>query len=248
MKRIIPIIIIIATTQVAAAADGSWHVRKMPLPEPGDSAVISTFDPPAITNAGPIIEIPEALAESSSTDTISTQKPAEIRQDSPLAIVGKAEITDPEIIAAFIRLNNKDFATEIAEAYLRVGDRYGIRGDIAICQAIIETGWFRFADGTAVTLDQNNYCGLGVTTRGIKGCSFDTIDDGTAAHIQHLYAYACRAPLPAGERLLDPRFRLVSRGIAPNWTDLSNRWAMNPNYGNQIIRLFNQLQTFATSR
>ena len=147
-----------------------------------------------------------------------------------------------------MRRNNKTFPVEIADAYIRVGRRYGIRGDIALCQAIIETGWFRFADGTAVTPDQHNYCGMGVTSRGMKGCAFETVEHGATAHIQHLVAYATRSPLPEGEQLLDPRFRLVTRGVAPNWTDLSNRWAMNPNYGNQIIQLFNQLLNYANSK
>lgn len=159
-------------------------------------------------------------------------------------IMGEAVITDPEVICNFVRRNNPAFPQEIAEAYLKVGEMYGIRGDMALCQAIIETGWFRFADGTAVRPEQHNYCGMGVTSRGMTGNSFESIEDGVRAQIQHLYAYCCRRPIPEGESLLDPRFKLVSRGVAPNWEDLSNRWAMNPNYGNQIIRLHQQLVDF----
>lgn len=156
-------------------------------------------------------------------------------------IMGKAVVNDADLLCRFVRRNNADFPLEVAQAFLDVGERYGIRGDVALCQAIIETGWFRFADGTAVTPDQHNYCGLGVTGRGMKGNSFDSVVEGVTAQIQHLYAYCCKNPLPAGEKLVDPRFKLVTRGVAPNWDDLSNRWAMNKNYGKQIMQLYEQL-------
>ena len=80
-----------------------------------------------------------------------------------------------------------------------------------------------------------------MTRRGVKGASFDTIEDGVRAHLQHLFAYASTSPLPKGEKLLDPRFTLVMRGVARTWDDLSNRWAMNPNYGKQIYDLYQRL-------
>ncbi|MDE6038837.1 MAG: hypothetical protein K2F75_02480, partial [Paramuribaculum sp.] len=94
----------------------------------------------------------------------------------------------------------------------------------------------------------HNFFRKGGNTRRMQCSAFETVEHGATAHIQHLFAYATRSPLPEGEQLLDPRFRLVTRGVAPNWTDLSNRWAMNPNYGNQIIQLFNQLLNYANSK
>lgn len=176
--------------------------------------------------------------------TISTcapELPAPLTPVKEFSILGEPEF-DAQTLWLFVRRHNADFPIEIAETFLEVGSRYGIRGDIALCQAIIETGWFRFADGTAVKPEQHNYCGLGVTGRGMTGSSFESISDGVTAHIQHLYAYATTTPLPSGERLLDPRFSLVARGVARTWHDLSNRWAMNPNYGRQIFDLYTQLR------
>lgn len=160
------------------------------------------------------------------------------------SIRGESEVS-AETMTAFVQKKNPDFDPAIAEAFIAIGRRYGIRGDIALCQAILETGWFRFSDGTAVTPDQHNYCGLGVTKRGLKGCSFETVEQGVTAMIQHLYAYCCQEPLPEGEALLDPRFRLVSRGIAPCWQDLSNRWAINPLYGDLILKLYSDMSGHA---
>lgn len=149
-----------------------------------------------------------------------------------------------DVMQRFVSRHNPDFDPAIAEAYITVGRRYGVRGDIALCQSILETGWFRFADGTKVTPDQHNYCGLGVVKRGERGNAFDTIEDGVTAQIQHLYAYACTAPIPKGERLLDPRFKLVTRGIAPTWNDLTGRWAANDRYARSILKLYVQLHRF----
>lgn len=154
---------------------------------------------------------------------------------------------DARMLWRFVKERNEDFPLEVAEAYISVGAKYGIRGDMALCQAIIETGWFKFADGTAVTPDQYNYCGLGVTRRGMKGHSFGSIREGVTAQLQHLYAYATTAPLPRGEKLVDPRFGLVSRGCAPTWHALSNRWAANGNYGNQIMTMYARLLEYAGS-
>lgn len=162
-------------------------------------------------------------------------------------ILGESQI-DAKTIHKFVTRHNPDFDIAIAEAYLTVGNRYGIRGDIALCQSILETGWFRFADGTSVTPDQHNYCGLGVTKIGQKGQSFDSVEQGVTAQIQHLFAYACSKPLPRGEKLLDPRFKFVNRGVAPTWADLSGRWAANSHYARSIMRLYAQLSRFSMNK
>ena len=156
------------------------------------------------------------------------------------AICGQSRIS-PEAMTAFVKRYNAEFDPEIAQAYIAVGERYGIRGDIAFCQAILETGWFRFDRGTAVKSSHHNYCGLGVVQLGVTGAKFDTIEDGVTAHIQHLYAYASKEKLPEGEKLIDPRFNHIKRGIATEWSDLNNRWAMNSVYGSKILKIFSSL-------
>ena len=158
-------------------------------------------------------------------------------------IMGTPQLTATKLKNYVVKtVGNQTDLAEIAKQYIEIGKKYGIRGDIAFCQACIETGYFRYVGGTAVTPDQHNYCGLGVTKKGVKGCEFATVKDGVTAHIQHLYAYACDKAIPKGETLLDPRFKYVKRGIAPTWNDLSNKWAMNANYGTQIMTLYNKMK------
>ena len=148
---------------------------------------------------------------------------------------------DSTAMTAFVQRHNPDFDPAIARAFQEVGERYGIRGDMALCQAIIETGWFRFDNGTAVKPSQHNSCGMGVTERGNVGCSFETIEEGVTALIQHLFAYCCDDELPDGEDVVDPRFKYVTRGCAPYWEDLTGRWAMNDKYAKSILRQYDSL-------
>jgi N-acetylmuramoyl-L-alanine amidase len=160
-------------------------------------------------------------------------------------IMGKSAASS-EKMAAFVKSKNPNALNidEIAKAFIKVGEKYNVRGDVAFCQSIIETGWFKFDGGTSVTPDQHNYCGMGVTSKGMKGNSFATVGEGVLAQIQHLFAYACKDNIPQGDAIVDPRYRYVTRGIAPHWECLNGKWAMNNRYGQHIISLYKQLLDF----
>jgi hypothetical protein len=153
-----------------------------------------------------------------------------------------------------IMKNNPDFDAEIAKAFFSLACKYKIDPMMVVAQSILETGWFKFA-GSSVKPEQHNYCGLGATGGGISGASFDTIEDGVRAQLQHLYAYGCKEELPTDELLVDPRFKYVTRGIAPYWEQLAGRWAVpgfdgsdaeasmlaGTTYGQKIARICEQL-------
>ncbi|MDE5919062.1 MAG: glucosaminidase domain-containing protein, partial [Duncaniella sp.] len=157
-------------------------------------------------------------------------------------IIGEQKV-EIERMYQFVASHNPDFPREVAEAFYEIGERYGIRGDIALCQAVIETGWFRFDNGTAVRPADHNYCGLGVKRRGQRGCTFNSVEEGVTAMLQHLYAYACKDPLPHGETMLDPRFTYVTRGISSTWEGLSGRWAMNQSYARNILAIYKRMES-----
>lgn len=156
------------------------------------------------------------------------------------AIMGTSVVKTPQI-AAYIRDNNSSaayFAEEFAQLYIAEGIYEGVRGDIAAAQAMVETGNLTFT-GSAVTLDQNNFCGLGVTSNGMKGCSFKTMQDGVRAQIQHLKAYASKDGLVNG--CIDPRYVYVEKGCAPyvEWLGQKENpkgkgWASGAGYGGKI--------------
>ena len=129
--------------------------------------------------------------------------------------------------------------------YLSEGKAEGVRGDIAFAQSCLETGNFGFS-GSAVTLDQNNFCGMGVTSNGMKGNSFATPQLGIRAQIQHLKAYASTAALV--NACIDPRFQYVTRGAAPYVEWLGSKenpkgvgWATGAGYGGKILAILKKI-------
>jgi hypothetical protein len=108
----------------------------------------------------------------------------------------------------------------------------------------LETNFLKYSDTSITTLDMHNYAGLGaVDGNGRRqALSFTTEDDGIKCHVQHLYAYCSRNSLPTNEILIDPRFKYVTRGIAPNIENLGNgNWASDKEYASKLLNLLNQL-------
>ena len=70
----------------------------------------------------------------------------------------------------YIKAKNPNVAQSVLDMvplYISEGKAEGVRGDIAFAQSCLETGNFTFS-GSAVTLSQNNFCGMGVTSNGVK--------------------------------------------------------------------------------
>ncbi|PKR78760.1 N-acetylmuramoyl-L-alanine amidase [Halalkalibacillus sediminis] len=150
-------------------------------------------------------------------------------------ILGKTLIS-PIQMNQFVKSINPN-AKELGAYYLKFGQYYGIRGDIAFAQAMHETNYLRFTG--VVQPEQNNFSGLGATGSDNPGASFDTPEESALAHIQHLYAYASTEPLPDKYPLVDPRFNLVTRGSATTWQALNGKWAVpGENYGQSILQIY----------
>ncbi len=169
----------------------------------------------------------------------------EEEDDNNVKIMGEPEVT-AEQMAKFLLMRNKTpkinlSALEFAEIFLEEGRMEGVRGDIAFCQSMHETGWLNF--GGQVLPEQHNYAGIGATNNSPvgKGAWFTDEREGIRAQIQHLKAYASKEPLV--NDCVDPRFNLVTRGIAPYWTDLNGRWAVpGTTYGQKILALYEELK------
>ncbi len=155
-----------------------------------------------------------------------------------LSIEGQS-VMKAEELDAFVKTINPN-APLLGDYYIELGKAYNIRGDIAFAQAIHETNYFRFTG--VVKPDQNNFAGIGATGGEVRGAIFSTKEEGVLAHLQHLYAYANRKPLPTTYPKVDPRFDLVTRGIAPGWFDLNGRWAVpGTQYGQLILKIYERM-------
>ena len=168
--------------------------------------------------------------------------------DSYTKIASKPVATAEQMIA-YIKSKKQNVAQSVIDMiplYLSEGEIEGIAGDIAFAQSCLETGNFWFA-GSNVTLDQNNFCGMGVTSGNKKGNSFETPQIGIRAQIQHLKAYANTDPLV--NECVDPRFRYVKRGCAEyvEWLGIQENpsgkgWASGAGYGNKILRILKNIR------
>lgn len=203
------------------------------------------------------------IIESPITATVNVETGLLDKTYYNLTILGEATATQAQIEAFLtdkekaLRQSNQffvEFPPHIAALYLELGQKYNIRGDIALAQALKETGYFQFQG--SVQWYQNNYCGLGATgivltgdeplngvdplkafyLEGVHGLSFASPAFGVEAHLQHLYAYATTVDLPTSRDLIDPRFKYVQRGVSPRWIDLNGRWAVpGDGYGESIL-------------
>lgn len=189
----------------------------------------------------------EAVAKS-----ISRAIAPHVSQVQETAIMGSSIATAEQLNEYLLSVNPR--ATEylhLAAIFLDEGKKEGVRGDGAFCQALIETGYFKF--GGDVQPGQHNYAGLGATG-GVPGLTF--IDDrtGIRAQIQHLKAYATTMQLT--QACVDPRYKYVSKGCAPTFECLSGKWAVpgysgypdlaaaraaKDSYGDHIVQLLNRI-------
>lgn len=174
---------------------------------------------------------------------ILTDNPSSNNDDSSgYHILGKTFLS-PELLNLFVKSINED-ALALGNYYLTFGEYYGIRGDIAFAQAMLETDYLRFTG--VVQPEQNNFAGIDATDPDTTGASFDTPQEGVLAHLQHLFAYASQDALPDEYPLVDPRFNLVTRGSANTWTDLNGKWAVpGENYGQMILDIYERMIQFS---
>ena len=164
-----------------------------------------------------------------------------------VSILGEPSVTQAQMVKLINKRNPKPLLNcpvqEIVQIYYEEAGREGIRPDVALCQALKETGTFKY--GGDVDPKQNNFCGLGATGNKEPGHSFATPRLGVRAHIQHLLAYVSkRDPKTI---LVDPRYNHIKNnrkdifGKMTHWTDLNGVWAVpGTYYGQEILRIWQE--------
>jgi hypothetical protein len=154
-------------------------------------------------------------------------------------IMGIGNTTEAQL-NVFLKNNNSAALNQfpdIAKLYREEGSIEGVNYDIAFSQMCLETNYLRF--GGDVKSSQNNFAGIGDVGGGPQGASFPSARIGVRAHIQQLKAYASTEPLV--QEVVSPRFRFVTRGIAPLIDQLSGRWTADPDYGKKITAILRRL-------
>jgi N-acetylmuramoyl-L-alanine amidase len=165
--------------------------------------------------------------------------------------------------------------TQMAQLYIDEGNLVGVRGDVAFCQSVLETGWFawpssfahlndppvasndpNFAIWPGFTLpSDHNYAGIGAFGGSHVYMRQATAQLGVRAQLQHLRNYAdststpdnLGAPFVPRPGYTTTNFTtFVYHGKAPNWVDLDGKWAVpGTTYGQTILQICNEMRTFS---
>jgi hypothetical protein len=138
-------------------------------------------------NENPSKPPPKTVPQPSEPVPQPAPQPVEIKKNP---IMGSSQAALDQMIRFVTRVNS-GFDPTIASWFLKIGEKYGVRGDAAFCQSIHETNWFLY--GGDVKPEQNNFAGIGATG-GVPGNHFATVEEGVTAQIQHLFAYASKIP------------------------------------------------------
>lgn len=131
----------------------------------------------------------------------------------------------------------EDEASAIAVRYVDDCDSARINWDIALGQACLETGWFT----SDRWKNQQNPCGLGITSPDAEGIDYILPEIGIRAHVAHLcdYAYSSRGcPSCAYLFWFDPRH---VHHFADDRVGALTRWATDPLYVSKVLATTNRV-------
>jgi hypothetical protein len=197
----------------------------------------------------------------------------------PGSIMGPSELTAAQIAAYVCHVGRcttwlpEISPVQMAQLYIDEGNLAGIRGDLAFCQSVLETGWFAFPGSpdqttvlppdpkdTTFPLDgvlprDHNYAGIGAFPGSTVYMRKSTPQLGVRAQMQHLRNYADPnshhdnlgapfEPRPGYDTTAFDTFRF--KGKAPTWVALDGRWAVpGTGYGESILRIGNEIRAFS---
>ena len=165
--------------------------------------------------------------------TKSNQPSNNVRNDF---LIINSPSTTLENINKWAANKNACFKKVIIIAYNK-SIEYGIDPVLTIAQIALETGYCTYTG--KVPSSYCNTCGL----KNKDGSSFNKFkswDEGVEAHVQHLALYA-DSPKLKNKKIVDPRHFESLRGVAKSANDLSNKWAMNSEYGKKLNNLCKEI-------
>lgn len=139
----------------------------------------------------------------------------------------------------------------IGALYAQLASTLKIRADVALAQAMHETGRFRF-DGSdpqfSAKPEWNNWCGI-KTTAGDATARFPSVMKGVLAHLAHLAWYAHPDHVNADcSTSNDPRhFGPGHRNSVRTIHELGGKWAPSADYGKGVARHLAEIRSRVAS-
>lgn len=125
---------------------------------------------------------------------------------------------------------------DLIAMYLAEGHTEGVRGDIALAQAIHETGYFTSSDTS-----RNNFAGMAHPDGASSGRAFPDPRTGVRAHIQLLKKFATGNDVDLAHADVAPNAGASAR----TWSELAGTWATDPDYWTAISRIYDGMVRLA---
>jgi hypothetical protein len=165
-------------------------------------------------------------------------------QPAGLSILGGDALSAAQMAAWYTTSGYSDLAqatiSQLTAWYSNQAVAEGVRGDVAFAQAVLETGGFTSPD--AIVL--NNYAGIGHCDLCAAGWAFPSPRMGVLGQLQLLRIFAdpgatSARPGPALAALTAAK--QFEHGCCGTWESLTGVWATDPNYGAQILSIYQQM-------
>lgn len=127
---------------------------------------------------------------------------------------------------------------DLIALYISEGDAEGVRGDMALAQSVLETGYFTNSD-----TEINNYAGIAHYDGTASGSAFQDPIIGVRAQIQLLKKYALGNDAPLANPNVAPR----AGASASTWGGLAGTWATDPRYWTSLNSVYESMLAYAGS-
>jgi murein DD-endopeptidase MepM/ murein hydrolase activator NlpD len=153
--------------------------------------------------------------------------PGEIADDGTPSILGPSTLTVADLRSWWASTGRGQpsrlgiAVDDLLALYLSEGDAEGVRGDMALAQAVLETGYFTNGD-TAI----NNFAGIAHYDGTAAGSGFRDPIIGVRAQIQLLKKYALGNDAPLANADVAPN----AGASATTWGGLAGTWASATSY------------------
>jgi murein DD-endopeptidase MepM/ murein hydrolase activator NlpD len=166
----------------------------------------------------------------------------EVADDGTPSILGSSALTVSDLRAWWNSTGRGQPARlgiaieDLIALYLSEGDAEGVRGDMALAQAVLETGHFTNSD-TAI----NNFAGIAHYDGAASGSAFVDPILGVRAQIQLLKKYALGNDAPLANPNVAPR----AGASATTWGGLAGTWASATTYWTSLNSVYESMLAHA---
>jgi len=169
------------------------------------------------------------------------------QQTPPVHIMSMGNLPRSALVRFLLEKNTelssrRDFVNYLATLYVMEANREGVNYEIAFAQMCYHTNYLKYGNDF-VNVDMNNFGGLSSLFFERRGVTFNTLQLGIRAHIQHLKAYASEDP--PKEEVVDTRYYVIGDlfgfGSSPSVDDLTGKWSGSDDYGCKIKDILSEL-------